>query len=339
MSILQRELTGTAIAGILSPQVPLSDYENALGEITQFVTLEDTSAYITTIQGINSIASVGRQWTPTKHNQSFMIGQIKIPVYNLNANFSIDRVQRARINKTLSKSNAGTTIESLYDSLCAQGIAMKVRAGVLWGYDSGEGILANATSFTFGNDGAGGSTIKSFNTAILARRLADMALEVVNATKNTQSLISILTSQRIYNYIAKSQIQSTDYLQLGSSVSVLDYVKQVVEAMGRKCLIGYEPTFANADTTGTKDAIFVNAPGIRTEQGEQVQGVIKDLNAVGFDGTQIKFNSFVDIGSAGVYKEVDPYANGIYSGNWYASVTCGATIRANTAQLAWVDYQ
>lgn len=336
MSILSRELNGVGIAGILAPQTADTSYENALGDITKFVTLGDTKAYITTIQGINSIASVGRQWTPTKHNQSFMLGQIDIPVYNLNAYYEADRVTRARVNKTLSKSNAGVSMEQLQDSLCVQGIAMKMRAGVLWGYDAGEGILQGATEFAFGNDGSGGETIVAFKTDVLAQRLVSMVNDVMNATMNTGSHISILLSLRAYNYLSRAQIASTTYLQTGSSVSILDYVKEVVTKSGRECKIGYEPTFQNADSTGTKDIIFVNAPGIETKAPNAVS---RNLNAVGFDGKQITFNSFVDIGSAGVYKEVNPYDDGKWSGNWYATVTPGATIRANTAQIAYVKYQ
>lgn len=337
MGILTREINSQGFKGAIIPVVAHTDYENALGDVTKQCKLGNNKLYITTISGINSIASVGKQWTPVKHNQSFMVGQIEIPVYNLNAHYEYDRVQKAMLDETLNGANAGVSVEDMYNRLCLQGIALKTKAGTLWGFDAGEGILAGATEFTFGNDGSGGDKITTFNLGILVDRIVAMATDVVDATKNTQSHISILFSQQTYNYLATSMIKlSQGYIQSGSTTNALSLIKKRVEELGRECLIGYEPSFANADSTGQKDVIFVNAPGLKMEQQE---GIARDLNSVGMNGSQITFNSFIDIGTAGVYREVDPYHNGLWSGNWYSTQTCGATVRANTAMVAYVAYQ
>lgn len=336
--ILNRELTGVGIAGLLSEFVAPSDYENALGDVTQFVTSRNTSAYLTTLQGISTISSVTRTWNPTRHNQKFMLGQMKIPVYEVNAYYEITTKDRDVTDESLAQANAGQNAMNILNLCCEQALAQRMRVLTLYGAQADEGILDNVGTFTFGNDPASNQTVQTFDTQWFARKIVTMVNQVLTNMKNFPSAISILTSINIYNYMATTFIESNKYISTGSAVTILDYVKQVVESQGREFRIGYDDTFSKRGTTNDKDYFFVNAPGLQNSDGE---GISKGINSVAFNANTFKANTFIDKGAKGFFEEKNyggNPVNGVISGNWYGTVTCGVSTRQQAGLLAELKF-
>lgn len=336
--ILNRELTGVGIAGLLSEFVAPSDYENALGDVTKFVTSRNTSAYLTTLQGISTVSSVTRTWNPTRHNQKFMLGQMKIPVYEVNAYYEITTKDRDVVDESLARANAGQNAMGILKLCCEQALAQRMRVLALYGAQADEGILDNVGTFTFGNDPAGSQTVQSYDTSWFARKIMMMINQVISNMKNSPSAISILTSLEIYNFMATNYIESSKYISTGSAKTILDYVKGAVEEQGREFLIGYDDTFSKRGSDGDKDYFFVNAPGMRNSDGE---GVSKGINSVAFSANSFKANSFIDKGAREFFEEKNyggNPVNGVISGNWYGTVTCGVTTRQQSGLLAELKF-
>lgn len=335
--VLSRVLTGTGISGVVAPITAESDFENAIGEITTQTEKGDTNAYYTTIQGISSLAQVGQTWQPTQINQSFMIGQIDASVWNVFAPWHINDMDVARLDKVLAKSNAGGSSIEFLKALAKQGVALKLRLMALWGMEAGEGILNGATEMDIGNDPSQNQTIVTVDTFWLARKLNLAILKVINATKGTASHISLLTSLEVYNYLTQTTIVSTNYIATGSAVTIADYLKQVVESHGREFKIGYDVTLSNADSSNQKDAIFINAPGIRLKDHSALKNASEyKMNGFALNANSVPFNTTMDVGEK--IEEVQPKFNKIFSGSYEVTATSGITLRANTSAIIYYQY-
>lgn len=337
--VLSRVLTGTGISGVVAPIVATSDWENAIGEITTQTEMGDTNAYYTTIQGINSMAQVGQTWQPTQANQSFMIGQISSSVYQVFAPWHMDTMSIKRLDKVLARSNAGGSSVEFMKSLCKQGVALKLRLMALWGIGAGEGILSGASISDIGSDPSSNSTAVTFDTWWFTQKLNLLMMQVINATKNTASHISVLTSVEMYNYLTHTTIQSTNYIATGSASTIADYLKSVAEAHGREFRLGFDATLAKADSTNTKDIVFINAPGVRLQnEAELSKAVEYKMNAFSINANSVPFNTTMDVGekSEKIYPETPSQ---ILSGNYEVTATCGVTLRANTSIGLYVQYQ
>lgn len=335
--VLSRVLTGTGISGVVAPIVADSDYEYAIGEVTTQTEKGDTNAYYTTIQGISSLAQVGQTWQPTQVNQSFMIGQIDASVYQVFAPYSINDMDVARLDKVLAKSNAGGSSIEFLKALAKQGVAQKLRLMALWGMEAGEGILNGATEIVIGQDPSNNETIVSVDTFWLTQKLNLAILKVINATKGSASHISLLTSMEIFNFLSQTTIKTTEYVATGSSVTIADYLKKVVESHGREFKIGYDVTLSNADSTSTKDAIFINAPGIRLKNEAELKNATEyKMNGFAINANSVPFNTTLDVGEK--IEEVNPKYNKIFSGSYEVTATCGVTLRANTSAIIYYQY-
>lgn len=336
--ILSRVLTGTSISGVVAPITANSDWENAIGEITTQTEKGDTKAYYTTIQGINSLAQIGQTWQPTQVNQSFMIGQIEASVWNVFAPYSINDMDLRRLDKVLAKSNAGGSSLEFLKALAKQGVAQKLRLMALWGMEAGEGIINGATQVNIGTDPSSNESIVTVDTFWLTRKLVLAINKVINATKNTASDISLLTSLEIYNYLHNTTIKSTDYIATGSAVSIADYLKQICTSSGRSLDIGFDTTLSKSDTTSTKDAIFINARGLRLKDESDRKKVGEyRMNGFALNANSVNFNTTIDVGEK--IEEVNPKFNQIISGSYEVTATCGVTLRADTACVIYYKYQ
>lgn len=336
--VLSRVLTGTGISGVVAPITANSDWENAMGEVTTQTKAGMTNAYYTTIEGINSVAQVGQTWQPVQVNQSFMVGQIDASVYQVFAPWMINATDSKRLDMVLSNSNAGGSSVEFLKALCKQGVALKLRLMALWGIGANEGILDGASTLDIGQDPSSNTTAVTFDTFWFAQKLSLAIQKVLNATKNTASHISLLTSIELYNYLVQTTITSTNYIATGSAVTIADYLKKVVESHGREFHIGYDVTLKNADSTGTKDAVLINAPGIRLDNSAELKEASEyKMNSFALNANSVPFNTTMDVGEK--YEYQDPTARGILSGAYEVTATCGVTLRADTAIVSYIQYQ
>lgn len=336
--ILSRVLTGTAVSGVVAPIVANSDWEIVIGDITTQTEKGDTNAYYTTIQGINSLAQIGQTWQPTQVNQSFMIGQIEASVWNVLAPWSINDMDVARLDKVLARSNAGGSSIEFLKELAKQGVAQKLRLMALWGMEAGEGILNGATQINIGEDPQGSQTIVTVDPYWLAQKLVLAINNVINATKNTASDIALLTSLEIYTRLHNTTIESTKYIATGSAVTIADYLKQVCKGSGRNLEIGYDTTLSKCDSTKQKDAIFINARGVRLREEEDRKKVGEyQINGFALNAKSVPFNTTMDVGEK--IEEVNPKFNRIFSGSYDVTATCGVTLRADTSCIIYYQYQ
>lgn len=336
--VLSRVLTGTGISGVVAPITANSDWENAIGEVTTQTKAGMTNAYYTTIEGINSVSLVGQTWQPTQVNQSFMVGQIDASVYQVFAPWMINAIDSKRLDMVLANSNAGGSSVEFLKALCKQGVALKLRLMALWGVGANEGILDGASTFDIGNDPSSNTTAVTFDTWWFAQKLNLAIQKVLNATKNTASHISLLTSIEMYNYLVQTPIESVKYISTGSAQTIAEFLKGTVESHGREFYIGYDTTLKNADTTGQKDAILINAPGVRLDNSAELKEASEyKLNSFALNANSVPFNTTMDVGEK--YEYQDPTSRGILSGAFEVTATAGVTLRADTAIVSYIQYQ
>lgn len=330
--LLKRVVNSSQAPGVAASFVGVSDWEMCFGEKTNYTTLGRAKHYITTINDYTSIAEVGKFFMPTPQNQNFMLGQMEIDVYNVGASWSINIVDKARIDETLSATNTGGNAVQWFQSLARQGIGQRFRIMGLFGIEAGEGILTGAKQVSLGNDPSNNSKISTMSPDWLGRKIGDIISELDASMLNTSSEIVILTSIEIYNALHFKRGTTSDTIFQGSVVSIADYLKKVVEGTGRKLTIGKEPLFSKADSTKAKDFIFIVAPGLELDN----QAGDLSVNQFGKEVNNIPYNTCFDFG-----QKVDTVFPETYqglSGRTLISGTCGFTLRDGISVKIEVEY-
>lgn len=319
--LMNQSIIATRATGVLAPIVGASDWEEVLGETTNFTKIGGDKHYFTTIPHFNSSSQVGKTWIPTRTNQSFVLGQAEADVYNIASTWSVDPVSRARIDQVLAKTEAGGNTISYMQALARQGVAQRIRMMGLFGLEAGEGIISGSKEIDIGNDPDSNTTIKTFNPDWLGKKLASFISDLDSAMLNTPSEIVILTSNRIYNELHYQRTATQNTIFDGSVVSIADYLYRVVKGTGRELKIGKDPLLENANSTKDKDYILIVAPGI-TEEASQ-SGL--SVNSFGLDIKQIPYNTCMDVGEKRETTYPETYAG--VNGDFLCSVTSGIVLR------------
>lgn len=335
--ILSRELNAVSFKGVVTPFVAVSDYENAIGEITSQASLKNLSAYFTRIDGVNSVAQVGQTWNPTTIDQSFMLGQIKVPIYQINTGWRLDVQTESVIDETLARANAGGNSVMYLNYISTQAVAQKIRLMALFGAKANEGILYGATNYDIGNDPAGASKLTAMQTDFLAMKLSLGIQKLISAVKNTDYYISMLCSQRVYNYLTMTTIDSTKYISTGSAVTIAQYLKNMVREHGKELAIGFDPMFENADTTAQKDLIFINVPKCEKQKGDT--NIAGSVNEFASSVDSIDANTVLDLNIGFDYLKSKEINAGVTERTACYTASAGITLREESAIKIEIEYQ
>lgn len=320
--LMNRSVIASSAVGVVAPIIGNSDWESVLGEVTNFTKIGGDKHYFTTIPSFTSIAQVGKTWSPTRTNQSFLLGQAECDVYTITSTWSVDAITQARMDQVLANTGAGGNTVSYLQALAKQGIGQRLRNIGLFGLEAGEGIISASTEIDLGNDPAGNTKLSQMNADWLGKQLASLISQIDSAMLNTPSEIVILTSNRVYNLLNYARTQTAESIFNGSVVSIADYLKKVVEGTGRKLTIGKDPTLENANA-GTKDIILIVAPGISEEASREKASV----NQFGLEVKTIDYNTCLDMGE---YQEkIYPESYMGVNGDIKCSCTAGIVLRDN----------
>lgn len=333
--LMNQSIIGTRAVGVVAPNIGASDWEELVGDMTNFTKIGGDKHYFTTIPHFNSASQVGKSYIPTRTNQSFALGQLEADVYTLTASWSVDQITQARIDQVLANTGAGGSTIGYMQALARQGISQRLRLMGLFGLESGEGIISGSKSVDLGDDPDGNSTIKKQNPDWLAKQLADFISDIESNMLNTASEIVILTSNEIYNALHYKRSATQNTIFDGSVVSIADYLTRVVEGTGRKLIIGKDPILAKADSTKVKDLIVIVAPGITEESAKGNPDL--NVNSFGLEVKNIPYNTCMDVGQR--TEKIYPESYAGMNGDIKCSATAGVVLRAGVSIVIKAQYQ
>lgn len=320
MSILQRYAPHFQVPGLVTPQVQSVDFKKYLGANTHFGSLAFLNGYITTISNINSEVLVGQQWGSSMAKSSYMINQIPLSVYTVQASMEYDVEEQARF-EALSN---GVSLPSFLEDLARQGINQQRHIGTLLGFEENEnqGVVGNATQTTFPSDSQGVDTIIGYDIAELQAFLASQARAVMDATYGMAKPVVIASSVRIINYLKSAIVPLTDSQKDGAGIDSIGgvYGRVVGEWLGVGKVEFIADDLLKDDNNGDK-IVFI-APGIDNNQGGDAS---INQNLVGKNN--LTFNTMMDDGP-GVMRFDAPPSLGRYQSRFVCKMTPGVTIRS-----------
>lgn len=338
MSILLREASGFVVPGVVSPQVGSTEYQKAFGKITTFLG-DNTSLYYNYLTSVSTIAKVTQTWTSERHAQNATLGQVKLPRYLITAQYSYNKIAQ----EVFEKNSNGISFKELQDNMCLQAIAQKIRIGALFGFGAGEGLFANASSFTFGNDPDSNSTAQTYNPAWFRNKILEMVRNLLNDVKGMTDRVVIFTSRRLDYLINISVVSLTESQKPGAGIDTIGgSIKRLVEdGFGIKCEVILDDTLENANSTQNKDLFVAIAPGFDMEV-TQSGGVDGKINVVGQGTNSINYNTTFDIGAGGRTIEerypVNYNGGGTFGGEHIARITSGYSLRPEAVIKAEITF-
>lgn len=338
--LLQQVGAGRFNELILADHSVKSDWREAIGRVGFQAKRGQQKYYIPLLGGINTMSTISQGWVPSEHNQSFLLTQKEVNVYQNTAKYSFNEYEQDALDNTFGALNVRTNTFDLYKYACEQAIAQRAERMALYGLQAGEGILSGASSFVFGNDSSSNSTVVTYDVQFFANKIMMMVQQVLNSVYNTQSKIVILTSNRIYNYMVEQSVPFVFGGENGGVCSILEYVKRFVEKAGIECFVGVVPTFEDADSTGNKDYFFVCAPNYvpNLSKGDKLA---ENINAIDRALNAETPNTFMDGGATQGTALYVPNVNfnGVVSGRFELTQTAGVTITPQAVWLAELQYQ
>lgn len=333
MSILTIERSGVIAPGVVAPQIGNTEYESAFGKITNFIQGK-TSLNYTFLTNLSSVAKVTQTWTSERHAQSFNIANIKLPRYIIEANYFYNKIAQEVFEGNVQ----GVSYKDMQDNLCIQAIAQKVRIGALYGFASGEGILANTSSFTFGNDPQSNSTAQTYDPAWFRNKILHMVRTLLGEVRGMTDRVVLLTSRRMAYLIGSTVVPLTDSQKAGAGIDTIggSLSRIVEEGLKIKCEVILDDTLENANAGGDKDLFVAIAPGF--SQDAQVNSATGQINAVGLNAGSIAYNTTMDKGIGRTTEEINPSQNRTMSGLHYIYITPGYTLRSEAVLKAEIQY-
>lgn len=337
MSILLREASGFVVPGVVTPQVGSTEYQKAFGKITTFLGA-DTSLYYNYLTSISTIAKVTQTWTSERHAQNATLGQVKLPRYFITAQYSYNKIAQ----EVFEKNTSGISFQQLQDNLCLQAIAQKIRIGALFGFGAGEGLFANASSFTIDRDPSNNTTAQTFDSAWFRNKIMQMVRNLLSDVKGMTDRVVIFTSRRLEYEINTKIVSLTESQKPGAGVDTIGgSIKRLVEdGFGIKCEIILDDTLENGNSTQDKDLFVVVAPGFDSKVTAS-GGIDGKINIVG-ENNSISYNTTFDIGASGRTIEERYPTNynggGTFGGEHVARVTSGYSLRPEAVIKAEISF-
>lgn len=328
MSLLNREASSLTQVGVLLPQVADSKFLENIGLHERQLDLGHTSVNITAINPINTATTISQTWHSNRENQGYDVGQIKIPVYSINAHYEYNAHEAAVFEKNV----AGLSLASLMSSLCIQGINQRLRQAVYHGLSLNEGLLANASVFTFGSDKNSKDKLVEMDTGFVLHKLMNMINEIMGATLNRGSKLVITSSVRVINYLNTTIVPLINYQQKGAGTgSIGSTLKDVIKsAYDIECEIIADATF-ESDKDDSGDVIAMVIPTLKNDtEGSYDVNYAGGLNS-------IAHNTYINMMDS-VRASTNQELNGFLSGNYDLRTTPGAVLRKECVLTTTIKY-
>ncbi len=333
MANFTRLFPSAVVPGLLTPQVQDVDFKKYIGKETHYGELDKAAIYIPTLTNINTNAEISQTWQSELTNQSYTLGQIKAPFYNITAYYEYDPEQQ----KTFNTMTNGLSLQKFLMDSAKQAINQRRREAVLFGFDTdgdlSQGILANGVSINLPADTAGNQTITAYNPAELQQFLASVIRDVRSASYGMLTPTIITSTPRVINHL-KSVIVSLEQSQRnGAGVDVVSgLLGRVVKWMGGGEVEFVENESLRDDTLG--DRIVFIAKGM-DNQNPKVAAA-DSQNILGGENS-ITWNTWYD-GGFGLAHKQNPEYNGIQSGRLIYRMTPGVTLRPEAVRILTAKY-
>ncbi len=325
MSILQREVSSVVVNGVLLPQTANSDFLKNIGKHNNQVAIGNTSAVILAINPINTTTTISQTWHSNRENQGYSVGQIKIPVYLVNAHFEYSKYE----SNLFSNNVPNLALQDLLSSFCVQAINQRMRQAVYHGLSTNEGLLYNTTEYTFGADSDNKTALTAMNPNFVLTKLFAMINQLLSNVLNRGDSLVITSSLRVINYLNTTIVPLADYQKSGGGTSTIGLtIKDVIkQAFNINTEIIIDTTFENE----SGDKLMMCVPSLKKDNSEY------NLNYAG-DIDSMPENTFLDTGS-GAIPSMNPELNGRFSGNYDCVMTAGAVLRPEAVLTTTLTYQ
>lgn len=334
MSLMNRVAPSKVVAGILAPQSQRVDFEKYIGKKTNFGDEGSEMLYVSTIENINSEASVGQQWNKALSAQSYSLGQIGIPYFKISAYVEYSNSEASKFEQLAN----GSSLQRFLEALAVQAINQKRHQGILHGFNGVGGITANASLVSVPADSASQETLVKYNVAELQGVLSKIARTIADASFGMAKPVVIASSARVINYLKTVVVPLTAGQKEGGGIDSIAGVYS--RAIGEWLGVGpvdfvADELLKNADSTGTKDVILVIARG----NDEDVNPSEDSTNAVGELDSNIRFNTMYDAGANGLQRIDRQPDFDINSSLYTLKMTPGVTLREEAVAKVEIKYE
>lgn len=333
MANFTRIFPSAVVPGLLASQVQDVDFKKYIGKETHYGELDKAAIYVPTLTNINTNAEVSQTWQSELTNQSYTLGQIKAPFYNITAYYEYDPEQQ----KTFHTMTQGVSLHKFLMDSAEQAINQRRREAVLFGFDTdgdlSQGILANGVSINLPADTAGATTLTAYNPAELQQFLASVIRDARSTSYGMLNPTIITSTPRVISYLKSVIVSLAQSQQKGAGVdTVAGLLGRVVNWMGGGEVEFVENESLRNDTTG--DRIVFIAKGLDPESQKvnksDSQNIIGGFNS-------ITYNTWFD-GAFGLAHKQNPEINGIISGRLIYRMTPGVTLRPEAVRILTAKY-
>lgn len=332
MAQLSRLYPSGVVPGILTPQTQDVDFKKYVGNTTHFSSdYAHNAIYMASVTNINSQAEISQQWQSELTNQSYTLGQIKAPCYNINAMFRFNQQEQAQFEAVAQ----GVSLPDFLEKLAEQAINQRRHEAILYGFDPAtdlnQGILANATQSNLPSDKAGADTLTGYNPAELQSFFASIIRDVMSVSYGMLKPVVIASSPRVINLLHTLIVSLTESQKDGAGIDTVGgMIGRVMNWLGAGNVEFIQDATLQGDTS---DKIVFIAPGL-SDQAESVNAD-DSQNLIG-DKTSIKFNTWVDDG--GLRKFPKPVEFGEYATKLTRRMTPGVTLRSEAVRVVTAKY-
>lgn len=273
------------LAGLLVPQIQEVDFNQYIGNTTNFGSMAKEAMYITSVTNINSETQVGQQWGSQMANQSYTLGQLQAPFYRIEAYMEWNAPEQAKFEELSN----GVALPDFLENLAMQGINQRRHEAILFGFDPAtdfnQGILANAIQSNLPEDSSNNSKITTYNTAELQQFLSTIIRDVMNASYGMLKPVTIASSTRVINYINTAIVSLTESQKEGAGIdTTAGLLNRVMNWLGAGPVSFVVDDLLMDETNTVGDKIVFIARGMDTQiTPKDSQNLVGKFNSINFN--------------------------------------------------------
>lgn len=250
MAMLRQEVTAWVGEGIAGSVVADSQFIKAFGKV-ETIDLGASSVFQILNNSVSAPTQVGNQWRTDLLSAKLNFTGLEIPTNLIQAKYSYTAIDKANYDRMTQ--GKGGDYANLLDQAVRNSIDMQVRNLAIQGNGTNLGLVNNATVVNLS------ANWTRLSTEVLLKELLGALNKLMVGCLNRGKDIKILCSQKLYSYINTSIIQSTTFIQNGSSQSIGGALKSVIEgATGYNVEILYDATLSSS----TKESMLIIIPDV-----------------------------------------------------------------------------
>lgn len=230
--LINKQITSSTNPKVITPLIATSDYEMILGEIAP-LRIVDSQYNLKTINKVGAGVNVSNSWNIEDLSSANVIeGMESYNTYTLSAKYKYTELRALNFQE-----NMGISYQEALDSVCDVALGFKNRDLVLHGVLPNEGILANSDEIQLSQ------AWKSLDSGKLLQEILSAISDLRQNQVNQIEGISILMPYELSSYIELLLLNTSTYLNSGSTETLTSALKMLIEkSIGLKVEIGYDAT-------------------------------------------------------------------------------------------------